>query len=441
MQLLGGMFLLAFAAFPTPVTPRTTDLVLGLASVLLALVSWLWLPGLPTWALHLSLAGTTVITGLLVYGMPSDQGQVFASYGFVLVSAFAATFFEGRALAAQLGLAVTAWVLATALNPQLLTPLITLVVAVIIVGIGSSFAYVTAQARESSARTRGVWRSLIDPMVILEAVRDSSGRTVGVRYVDANDAAVQTLGGRASDVVGRTVLEVLPGVGGQPLFEAVRRAFDDGEPVILYGVPIDDPLRGEVRLIDVRANRAGPDLALTWVDVTMRVRAQEELARRALTDDLTGFLSRRAGLEALAAALREQRSGASVGAVLFCDLDGFKAINDMHGHEAGDLVLRAVSERVRALVRDGDMVVRLGGDEFLVALVGPVTDGATSEIAEKIRRQVSEPVLVAGHPVSVGLSVGVVRPRSGEGVDEVVARADAAMYQAKHEGRGRVVTA
>jgi diguanylate cyclase (GGDEF)-like protein len=441
MQLLGGMFLLAFAAFPTPVTPRTTDLVLGLASVLLALVSWLWLPGLPTWALHLSLAGTTVITGLLVYGMPSDQGQVFASYGFVLVSAFAATFFEGRALAAQLGLAVTAWVLATALNPQLLTPLITLVVAVIIVGIGSSFAYVTAQARRANARVSGVWRSLIDPMVILEAVRDSSGRTVGVRYVDANDAAVQTLGGRASDVVGRTVLEVLPGVGGQPLFEAVRRAFDDGEPVILYGVPIDDPLRGEVRLIDVRANRAGPDLALTWVDVTMRVRAQEELARRALTDDLTGFLSRRAGLEALAAALREQRSGASVGAVLFCDLDGFKAINDMHGHEAGDLVLRAVSERVRALVRDGDMVVRLGGDEFLVALVGSVTDGAASEIAEKIRRQVSEPVVVAGHPVSVGLSVGVVRPRSGEGVDEVVARADAAMYQAKHEGRGRVVTA
>jgi diguanylate cyclase (GGDEF)-like protein len=441
MQFLAGLALLAFAAFPTPVTPRELDLVLGLGALALALASWLWLPRLPAWALHLSLAATTTMTALLVYGMPSDQGQVFASYGFVLVSAFAATFFVGRALALQLALAVIAWVLATALNPQLLTPLITLVVAVIIVGIGWSFAYVTGQARESADRTRGVWQSLIDPIVILEAVRDGAGRIIDLRYIDANPAAVATLRGGAGDVVGRTVLELLPRESGQPLFEALKGTFTDGHPVVLHSVPVEDPLLGETRLIDVRAFRAGADVALTWVDVTEQVRAQEELTRRARTDDLTGFLARRAGLEALAAALQEQRAAAAVGALLYCDLDGFKDVNDLHGHEAGDLVLRLVAERVRALVRDGDLTIRIGGDEFLIALVGPVTDAAAAEIAEKIHRQVTGTVDIAGEVVEVGLSIGVVVPRVGEGVDSLVARADAAMYEAKHTGRGRVVTA
>jgi len=440
LQLFGGLFLLAFVAFPTPTSPRGLDLVLGSASIGLAAMSWFRLHRMAPWALHVSLAGSTTITALLVLGMPTGQGQVFSSYGFVLVAAFAGTFFSGRALAGHLGAAVVAWLAVCAINPLLGTPLTPIIVAAIVVMIGWSFAFVTQQARAATERTRAVWQSQIDPFVILEPVRGRAGEVVDLRYVEANDVAVATLGVPRDELLGATVLQIMPGQLQERLFELCVHAIETGEPVILHAEPLVDDRSGTQLWLDVRAFRAGSSLAMTWSDVSEQVAAQEELRRRARTDDLTGFLSRRAGLELLQRRLEERRSGERAGALLFCDLDRFKAVNDSYGHETGDAVLRAVAERVRASLRADDLAIRLGGDEFLVVLVGAEGDVAV-RVADKLRDAVARPVAAGGRDIEVGLSVGVVTPDDGEGVDDVVARADDAMYRAKREGRGRVVVA
>jgi len=439
LQLFGGLFLLAFVAFPTPTSPRGLDLVLGSASIGLAAMSWFRLHRMAPWALHVSLAGSTTITALLVLGMPTGQGQVFSSYGFVLVASFAGTFFSGRALVWHLAGAIVAWLAVCALNPLFSSPLIPIIVSVIVAMLGWAFAFVTEQARAAGERMRAVWQSQIDPFVILDAVRDG-GRVVDLAYVEANDAAVVMLGVERSALIGSTVLSIMPGQTRERLFGLCVQALETGEPVILHAEPFVDDRSGEQLWLDVRAFRAGSSLAMTWSDVSEQVAAQEELRRRARTDDLTGFLSRRAGLELLQQLLEERRSGSRAGALLFCDLDRFKAVNDTYGHEAGDVVLRAVAERVRASLRANDLAVRLGGDEFLVVLVG--TDGdAAVDVADKLREAVALPVVVGAREIRVGLSVGVVGPAAGEGVDDVVARADEAMYRAKREGRGRVVLA
>jgi diguanylate cyclase (GGDEF)-like protein len=167
------------------------------------------------------------------------------------------------------------------------------------------------------------------------------------------------------------------------------------------------------------------DLAITRDD------ALAELQRAASHDDLTGLLNR-AGLHA-----RWGDSPAPGTALLYVDLDGFKPINDALGHQAGDEVLVEVAGRMRAVVRPEDDVVRLGGDEFAVVCPGVGTDEARA-IAERLVRVVSAPVDLAGGPtVAVTASVGVTG--TGTSLDDLVARADAALYEAKRTGGARVV--
>ncbi len=122
--------------------------------------------------------------------------------------------------------------------------------------------------------------------------------------------------------------------------------------------------------------------------------------------------------------------------VLFCDLDGFKAVNDEHGHATGDLLLRAVADRLAKGVRGGDVVGRLGGDEFVV-LVSGCDESAVGELAERVSERVAAPVPTAAGPLRVGMSIGVAVGRSGDPPDDVIARADRAMYGAKTRQRRR----
>jgi diguanylate cyclase (GGDEF)-like protein len=173
-------------------------------------------------------------------------------------------------------------------------------------------------------------------------------------------------------------------------------------------------------------------------NIDAQVRAQQELELRARTDALTGLLSRHAGWQQLRSDLdRERRSGVGL-AVLFVDLDGFKAVNDERGHQVGDVLLYAIGTRLKATVRDEDYVVRIGGDEILVVLNGVSDLTAALEVAENVRRAVALPTAVDGSSVTVTASIGATQSRPGESVVELVHRADRAMYQAKQTGKDQV---
>ncbi len=165
-------------------------------------------------------------------------------------------------------------------------------------------------------------------------------------------------------------------------------------------------------------------------DITERTRREAELAFRAGHDALTGLPNRTTLLSHLGRRLAE----AGTTAVLFIDLDGFKAVNDAHGHAAGDAVLVATAHRLRGMVRSDDLVARLAGDEFCIVL-HPTDEPATRRIAERSAATLREPVHVPGATLRVGASVGLALAGPAERASDLLARADAAMYAAK--GRRR----
>jgi len=160
--------------------------------------------------------------------------------------------------------------------------------------------------------------------------------------------------------------------------------------------------------------------------------------RRSTLDPLTG-LSNRNALDQRLAELDGQPVGAGDGrshALLLCDLDNFKAVNDRYGHATGDAVLRDVAYAMRAVLRAGDSIYRVGGEEILVVLPGATKDDAIA-IGERLRFAVAESRPV-GVPVTVSIGVAVARPGTLDS-EEMVGQADTALYSAKAGGRNRVV--
>ena len=182
----------------------------------------------------------------------------------------------------------------------------------------------------------------------------------------------------------------------------------------------------------------------TFTDVTAERAAAQRMAWRALHDELTGLANRSLLYDRLEGSLA--RAGAEGGgpyAVLYCDLDGFKAVNDRFGHGVGDALLVAAAARLAAVMREQDMVARWGGDEFVVLAEG--LDGtALLEFAERLRTAIAAPfglIDEQGHAVvlEVTLSVGVAM--AGSSAPTVLRLADLALYEAKRRGRNRVVNA
>lgn len=174
-------------------------------------------------------------------------------------------------------------------------------------------------------------------------------------------------------------------------------------------------------------------------DVSARVEAAEQLLHIATHDTLTGLANRRMLTERLSHALaRAERTGEAV-ALLFIDLDGFKRVNDLHGHAAGDEVLRDVAERLQAVARGCDFVARLGGDEFVILLDTDVHPGSPSTLADRVFDVLSPPCRFEGGEASIGASIGVaMHPPLSNLAADLIRRADEAMYEAKSAGKSCV---
>jgi diguanylate cyclase (GGDEF)-like protein/PAS domain S-box-containing protein len=178
-------------------------------------------------------------------------------------------------------------------------------------------------------------------------------------------------------------------------------------------------------------------------DISERKRLEAELRLQASTDALTGLANRRHFLALLEQEMaRQKRFGEPASALLMFDLDHFKQINDSHGHAAGDAVLRRFAELMQASLRKTDRAGRLGGEEFAILLIGADSQGAL-EFADRLRQQVAaEVVAFETRMLRVTVSVGMTRLSAADAtVDIVLARADAALYQAKANGRNRVEAA
>lgn len=192
------------------------------------------------------------------------------------------------------------------------------------------------------------------------------------------------------------------------------------------------PFRDESGIVD------GVSASMRNVDV--EVQALAELDRQTRIDALTGLMTRREAMRRIeeeSVGLRREPGG--VLAVLFCDVDRFKDINDAFGHAIGDAVLRTLATRITEAVRLDDVVARMGGDELIVMITGAHDLGEATEVAEKLRRVARAPMRISDAEVRTSLSIGVILAEPGEPVDALIARADAAMYQAKEAGRDRVV--
>jgi diguanylate cyclase (GGDEF)-like protein len=221
---------------------------------------------------------------------------------------------------------------------------------------------------------------------------------------------------------------------------------------------------GALRWFDSHARGVFQDGALVRrvgavADITEIVLAQDQLSHDALHDSLTGLPNRALLLDRLGAAmLRSERQAREI-AVLFCDLDGFKTVNDTAGHAAGDMVLIETARRLRQVVREGDTVARVGGDEF-VLIVEPWTRSASEKmtttatssrdrlvalgVTDRVVNALRGPIEIEGVEHQISVSVGLTYPsvvamRSSAGITaaEVLAEADEAMYQAKRQGKDR----
>lgn len=175
------------------------------------------------------------------------------------------------------------------------------------------------------------------------------------------------------------------------------------------------------------------------LDITERKRAHDRLAQLAHYDGLTQLPNRALFFELVINGLALAKRTMSKPALMFVDLDGFKPVNDLHGHAAGDLVLKEVAHRMSACLRDSDTVGRIGGDEFVVFLPDATNAENAIRVAEKIREALNQPFALAEHVVSISSSIGIaLYPEHGRDDIELAKNADFAMYQAKAEGRNRV---
>jgi diguanylate cyclase (GGDEF)-like protein len=215
-------------------------------------------------------------------------------------------------------------------------------------------------------------------------------------------------------------------------------------PLVAHSEPVGvaELTSAQHRSIDGRRLALARTLAFEAATAIANGRLYQELHERSLHDTLTGLANRSLFMDRVGHAVARlgRRPGGFL-AVLFVDLDNFKTVNDTLGHARGDRLLVLVAERLLTAVREVDTVARLGGDEFAVLLEDLTTEEAALVVAERAVSLIGAPFDLAGKSVNVGASIGVaLRSDDSTGIDTLLAEADAAMYEAKRAGKGRVVS-
>ncbi len=311
--------------------------------------------------------------------------------------------------------------------------------AMLALGVMARFVSLTHEIRRAHTATtlsERRFRLMADsaPVGIFEIGR-------GRRVTYANSEGTRLLG-RA--VAGGTTTDMFA-----PVDEASRPVLDSAITAVEHG----SSAAAELRLVGepprwiswngvpvVTSEAHLPAAFVSVLDITSLKDAEAALGRQATHDPLTGLPNRRLLLQSLITALKALGQGHRTGtvALMFIDLDQFKVVNDVLGHDAGDALLKTASARLRNAVRSHDIVARFGGDEFVVLLQHVSDRGELHDVAQRILKALEVPIQVAGTEAKVGASVGIATATGpDDDPDALVRNADAAMYRAKEHGRGR----
>lgn len=328
---------------------------------------------------------------------------------------------------------------------------------ILIVGVLISFLSALLVFMRSRAMLASSMQEIQQAHAIIESSEDA---IIGVNMYGIitrwNNSAECLFGYTGKEIIGKSVLGLIPKEQWNE-FSVVMKILANGEKVRHLET---QRIHKEGHLLDVSVstspifgkNRKVVGFAKIAHDISERKRSDEQIRRLAFHDTLTHLPNRRLFSERLQNMLAVQKRSLQHGALLFMDLDNFKPLNDQHGHKVGDLLLIAVAERLQNCVREGDTVARFGGDEFVVMLSALDANRETAELqtahcAQKILKVLSSPYQLAvveqdkskfvEHRCSASIGC-VVFMKEGYDEQELVKRADLAMYQAKQAGRGVV---
>jgi diguanylate cyclase (GGDEF)-like protein/PAS domain S-box-containing protein len=267
-----------------------------------------------------------------------------------------------------------------------------------------------------------------DPNGCVAFLNPAAEDLIGVRQVQAIGQPLEAIFRLSDQQPLRAPLEELAELDLVPEFSRARLMSFTGTSVAIETsrAPIrdaDDTVHGSV---------------VVFRDITERSRREEDMARRAYRDELTGLPNRTSLQDRLSLELAHARRNRESLALVFIDLDDFKTVNDSFGHAAGDELLRAIAARLRASLRECDTIARLGGDEFTVILPGIGGPRDAELVCDKLLEAIDAPVAFEGRAIRAHGSIGIaIFPHDGADAEQLLRRADEAMYRAKQRGGAR----
>lgn len=282
----------------------------------------------------------------------------------------------------------------------------------------------------SESRFRTAFDHIPDVVVIYD-------RDLRIQYI--NPATVRTTGMPPEAFIGKREDEIFPTQLIAPWQPAMLAALTCGE---VQTVEVDVPLPTGVRNLVITCvpihNGQGEISELMGIthDITDRRNAEQDAVKAALHDRLTGLPNRVLLFEYSSHVFDQAARLQHEGGMLFIDLDRFKPINDLHGHQVGDDMLREVAKRLGNHIRKSDLAFRLGGDEFLVLLPQLANSTEAAQVAQRVLQALAEPFVIDGLELQLSASIGIsIFPRDGLDIHSLVNAADSAMYHAKQSGK------
>lgn len=301
------------------------------------------------------------------------------------------------------------------------------------------FSLVLARRKEQLESIRTAYRIATEEgdngFYINRPLRDKNGRIVDFLVVDCNQRGAQLFKLTREQLIGKKLSDFYDG---EVLKLAIKRLCDALEHGIHESeIKVSQPDLLQASWINYKAVRSGNDLSVTIRDISESKAHEQELERRGNEDILTRLPNRQWIQQYLPKAIKRAHERDAMLALLFVDMDGFKAINDALGHTAGDELLRAIAKRLKITVRPIDHVVRLGSDEFLIILENASHKTEVQHLAERIRYSFRDGFLLAHGVHALTASIGIsMYPDDGEDAETLLKNADIAMYWAKTSGKG-----
>uniref|UniRef100_UPI0030D79E5D CHASE2 domain-containing protein n=1 Tax=Argonema antarcticum TaxID=2942763 RepID=UPI0030D79E5D len=333
----------------------------------------------------------------------------------------------------------------------LIPPLLALVSSAM--AITGYLAHLKDELKRSKEFLQNVINAIPDPVFVKDKQH---------RWIVLNQAYCQFLGYPLSTLIEKSDYDFFPSHEADIFREQDERIFHNGKPTENEEAFTD--ARGNTHLIATKRSLhkdAAGNLFLVGVirDITERKRLEEDLKRTAAElvhynselklsedrlrhlayhDTLTGLPNRKLFYERFSQSIEWARDNEQLMALLFLDLDGFKQINDTHGHDMGDLLLQAVAQRLTRCLRSSDTVSRLGGDEFTVILPAIPSASDVARVASKILSTITQPFVLKGETINVTISIGIsLFPLNGDDINTLIKNADTAMYRAKELGKNK----